>query len=259
MSMSFIDKAFRLDGRQALVAGAGRGIGRACSLALASAGATVWALARSADELEETCMAVRAAGGQAHALVGDVTNAADRDRAFAQLSRLDILVNNAGTNIPEPFVEVSEAHLDRILDLNVRAAFLVAQAAVRKMMADPERQERGGVVINMSSQMGHIGSPNRTVYCMSKHAIEGLTKAMAVELAPVNIRVVSVAPTFIDTPMTAPMFERPGFRDFVLDRIPMRRIGTMDEIAAAVLYLASPGAALVTGTSLLVDGGWTAQ
>ncbi len=259
MTTSFIDRAFRLDGRHTLISGAGRGIGRACSLALASAGATVWALARSENEVEDTCAAIRAEGGEAHALVGDVTSTADLARVFARMQRLDILVNNAGTNIPEPFVEVSEAHLDRILDLNVRAAFLVAQAAVRKMIADPDRKTRGGVVINMSSQMGHIGSPNRTVYCMSKHAIEGLTKAMAVELAPANIRVVSVAPTFIDTPMTAPMMERAGFRDFVLDRIPMRRIGSMDEIAAAVLYLASPGASLVTGTSLIVDGGWTAQ
>ncbi len=259
MTTSFIDRAFRLDGRHALISGAGRGIGRACSLALASAGATVWAMARSANEVEDTCAMIRAEGGEAHALVGDVTSTADLDRVFARMQRLDILVNNAGTNIPEPFVEVSEAHLDRILDLNVRAAFLVAQTAVRRMIADPDRKTRGGVVINMSSQMGHIGSPNRTVYCMSKHAIEGLTKAMAVELAPANIRVVSVAPTFIDTPMTAPMMERPGFRDFVLDRIPMGRIGSMDEIASAVLYLASPGASLVTGTSLIVDGGWTAQ
>lgn len=259
MTTPFIDKAFRLDGREALISGAGRGIGRACAIALASAGATVWALARSQIELDETCATIRAAGGQAHPIAGDVTNTADLDRVFAQISRLDILVNNAGTNIPEPFVAVSEENLDRILDLNVRAAFRMAQAAVRKMMVDPDRRTRGGVVINMSSQMGHIGSPNRTVYCMSKHAIEGLTKAMAVELAPANIRVVSVAPTFIDTPLTAPMMERPGFREFVLDRIPLGRIGSMDEIAAAVLFLASPGASLVTGTSLVVDGGWTAQ
>jgi NAD(P)-dependent dehydrogenase (short-subunit alcohol dehydrogenase family) len=259
MTKSFMDRAFRLDGRHALISGAGRGIGQACALAMASAGATVWVLARSADQVEETCAAIRAEGGTSHALIGDVTKAADVERVFATIARLDILVNNAGTNIPEPFVAVSEAHLDRVLNLNVRSAFLVAQAAVRKMMTDPERKTKGGVVINMSSQMGHIGSPNRTVYCMTKHAIEGLTKAMAVELAPANIRVVSVAPTFVDTPMTAPMFERPGFREFVLNRIPLGRIGTMDEIAAAVLYLASPGAALVTGTSLVVDGGWTAQ
>jgi NAD(P)-dependent dehydrogenase (short-subunit alcohol dehydrogenase family) len=259
MTPSFMDRAFRLDGRHVLISGAGRGIGRACALAMASAGATIWALARSSDQVEETCAAIRAAGGTGHALTGDVTKAADLERVFADITRLDMLVNNAGMNIPEPLVEVSEAHLDRVLDLNVRAAFLVAQAAVRKMLTDPERKTKGGVVINMSSQMGHIGSPNRTVYCMTKHAIEGLTKAMAVELAPSNIRVVSVAPTFIDTPMTTPMFERPGFREFVLNRIPLGRIGTMDEIAAAVLYLASPGAALVTGTSLVVDGGWTAQ
>jgi NAD(P)-dependent dehydrogenase (short-subunit alcohol dehydrogenase family) len=154
---------------------------------------------------------------------------------------------------------VSEEHLDRLLDLNVRAAFLVAQAAVRRMLAHPERRARGASIVNMSSQMGHVGAPGRTVYCMTKHAIEGLTKAMAVELAPHGIRVNTVAPTFVETPMTAPMFARPEFGKWVLDRIPMGRVGTPEEVAAAAVWLASPAAGLVTGTSLRVDGGWTAQ
>ena len=179
--------------------------------------------------------------------------------AFARVPRLDILVNNAGGNIPEPFVDVTEERLDRMLNLNVRAAFLVAQAAARKMLEAADRKERGGAIVNVSSQMGHVGAAGRTVYCMTKHALEGLTKALAVELAPHNIRVNSIAPTFIETPMTAPFFEEPRFREWVLNRIPLGRLGKLDEVSAAVAFLASPAASLITGTSLLVDGGWTAQ
>jgi NAD(P)-dependent dehydrogenase (short-subunit alcohol dehydrogenase family) len=162
-------------------------------------------------------------------------------------------------NIPEPFVEVSESHLDKMLTLNVRAAFLVAQVAVQKMLEAPDRATKGGVIINMSSQMGHVGAERRTVYCMTKHAIEGLTKAMAVELAPHNIRVNAIAPTFLETPMTASFLGDPAFRNWVMSRIPLGRIGRMEEIAGAIVFLASPAAALITGTSLLIDGGWTAR
>lgn len=254
-----VAERFRLDGRAVLVTGAGRGLGRECALALGEAGAEIWAMARSADQLDSLCEELAQRGARAQALVCDVTDAQRVREQLERIPRLDVLVNNAGMNIPEPFVDVTEPHLDRIIGLNVRAAFLVSQAGVRRMLADPERKSRGGVVIHMSSQMGHVGAVNRTAYCMSKHAIEGLTKAMAVELAPHNIRVVSVAPTFIDTPMTKPMFERPGFRDWVLDRIPLGRLGQMHEVASAVVYLASSGAGLVSGSSLLLDGGWTAQ
>jgi NAD(P)-dependent dehydrogenase (short-subunit alcohol dehydrogenase family) len=171
-----------------------------------------------------------------------------------------VLVNNAGSNIPEPFVEVSEDHLDRLLALNVRAAFLVAQAAAKKMLEARDRKDRGGAIIHMSSQMGHVGAVNRSVYCMTKHALEGLTKAMALELAPHAVRVVSIAPTFIETPMYTKMrTEKPEFEKWVTDRIPAGKVGQPEDVAAAVVFAASPGAALVTGTSLLVDGGWTAQ
>jgi NAD(P)-dependent dehydrogenase (short-subunit alcohol dehydrogenase family) len=171
------------------------------------------------------------------------------------LPRLDVLVNNAGTNAPQPFVEVDPDTLGRLIELNVRAAFRTAQSAARVM----RRTGGGGAIVHMSSQMGHVGSPNRTVYCMTKHAIEGLAKAMAVELAPHGIRVNTVAPTFVETPMTAPMFADAEFRRFVLDQIPLGRLATVEEVAAAVLYLVSPGAAMVTGHSLRVDGGWTAR
>ena len=190
-----------------------------------------------------------------HAVVCDVTRPDELRKAIAALPSLDVFVNNAGSNIPEPFVEVSEAHLDRLLDLNVRAAFLAAQAAARKMLETKSR----GVIINMSSQMGHVGAVNRSVYCLTKHALEGLTKAAALELAPHGIRVVSIAPTFIETPLTEPMFARPEFARWVKERIPLGHPGKPQDVAAAVVFAASPAAALVTGTSLVVDGGWTAQ
>jgi len=248
-----------LAGRSALVTGAGRGIGRGVAAALADAGAEVWLVARSAGDLEEAAADIRGRGGRAHACPCDVTDAAALKQTVAALPSLDVMVNNAGANIPEPFVEVSEAHLDRLLELNVRAAFLAAQAAARRMLDSPDRKARGGAILNMSSQMGHVGAAGRTVYCMTKHALEGLTKAMAVELAPHGIRVNSVAPTFVETPMTRPMFERAEFRDWVYGRIPMGRLALPQDVGAAVVFLASPAASLVTGTSLLVDGGWTAQ
>jgi NAD(P)-dependent dehydrogenase (short-subunit alcohol dehydrogenase family) len=169
--------------------------------------------------------------------------------------QVDILVNNAGTNVPEPFLEVSEDNLDRMLAVNVKGVFLVAQAAARRMV---ERGE-GGSIINISSQMGHVGAPRRTVYCATKHAVEGLTKAMAVELAPHKVRVNSVAPTFVETPMTKPLLEDETLREDTLSRIPLGRLGRVEDVTGAVLFLASPAAGLITGASLLVDGGWTAQ
>lgn len=248
-----------LEGRTALVTGAGRGIGRAAADALAEAGAEVWLLARTLADVETGAREIRDAGGRANPVACDVTDAAALKRAIAGLPGLDILVNNAGTNIPEAFVDVSEEHLDRLLDLNVRAAFIAAQAAAKKMLEAPDRSARGGAILNMSSQMGHIGAAGRTVYCLTKHALEGLTKAMAVELAPHGIRVNSVAPTFVETPMTAPMFQRKEFSDWVHARIPLGRLGQPRDVAAAIVFLASPSAAMITGTSLLIDGGWTAQ
>ena len=250
---------FRLDGRTAFITGAGRGLGRACAVAFGEAGAEVWLAARTQDEVEAAATEIRAAGGKATAVALDVTDSAQLRTAIGAMPVLDVLVNNAGFNIPEPFVEVSEAHLDSLLALNVRAAFLAAQAAAKKMLEAPDRRSRGGAIVNMSSQMGHVGALNRTVYCMTKHALEGLTKAMALELAPHGIRVVSVAPTFIETPLTRPMMARPEFAQWVKERIPAGRVGQPEEVAAAVVFAASPAAALITGTSLVVDGGWTAQ
>jgi NAD(P)-dependent dehydrogenase (short-subunit alcohol dehydrogenase family) len=250
---------FRLDGRVALVTGAGRGIGRSVAIAFAQSGAEVWLVSRTQSELDQLAAEIRASGGRAQAAACDVTDAPAVNRMVAALPSLDILVNNAGMNMPEPFVNVTEERLDRVLNLNVRSMFVVAQAATRKMLEAPERKTRGGAIVNISSQMGHVGAENRSVYCMTKHAIEGLTKALGVELAPMNIRVNSVAPTFVETPMTAPMFAKGEFSKWVHDRIPLGRLGQLDEVVSAVLFAASPAASLMTGTSLIIDGGWTAR
>jgi NAD(P)-dependent dehydrogenase (short-subunit alcohol dehydrogenase family) len=254
-----VSHKFRLDGRTALIAGAGRGIGRSAAIALAHAGAEVWLMARTKSDLDLLVSELSSSGAHAHALVCDVTDTAAVNRVVDALPKLDILVNNAGTNIPEPFVKVSEDNLDKVLNLNIRAMFTTAQAAVKKMLEAPDRRERGGSLVNITSQMGHVGAPTRTVYCLTKHAIEGFTKALAVELAPNNIRVNSIAPTFLETPMTAPMFAKPEFAKWVIDRIPLGRLGQLDEVAAAVVFVASDAASLMTGTSLVIDGGWTAQ
>jgi NAD(P)-dependent dehydrogenase (short-subunit alcohol dehydrogenase family) len=245
---------FRLDGKLALVTGAGRGIGRAVALALAEAGAELLLNSRTPAELAALAAEIGARGGRARALPFDVTDSAAAKAAIAGLPRLDILVNNAGVNRPQPFLEVDEAALDQMIGLNVKAAFIVAQAAARHMAP-----ARSGVIINMSSQMGHVGTERaRTVYVMTKHAVEGLTKAMAVELAPKGVRVVSIAPTFVMTPMTKPFLDDPDTRKWIEGRIPLGRVGTVEEVANAVVFLASSAAGLVTGSSLLVDGGWTA-
>ena len=243
------------DGKLVVVTGASRGLGLGCAQAFAARGAEVLMVSRGADELEQAAAGIRAAGGEARALPCDVTDAAAVAALFEALPRCDVLVNNAGGNRPMPFVDVPLETLDHLLDLNVRSMYVTAQAATRAML----RAGRGGAIVHMSSQMGHVGAPNRTVYCMTKWAIEGLTRAMAVELAPQKIRVNAVAPTYIETPLTRPFFADPAFREDTLRRIPLGRIGTIDEVSAAVLFLASPAASLITGSSLLVDGGYTAQ
>ena len=252
-------ESLRLDGQVALVTGAGRGIGATIARYLAEAGAEVVLLSRTLSELQTVAQQITEAGGRASLRHCDVTDAKALRAIIDELPRLDILVNNAGTNIPEPMIEVSDEHLDHLLNLNIRSCFIAAQAAVKKMLQDPDRAKKGGSVIHISSQMGHIGSPNRTVYCTTKHAIEGLTKAMAIELAEHNIRVNSVAPTFVDTPLVRQVVNTDETRAFLFSKIPLGHLAETEDIAAAVAYLASPAARMVTGTCLKVDGGWTAQ
>ena len=236
------------DGKTALVTGASKGLGRSISQHLAKEGAHIIAVARPSEALIDL---ENELGPACTTWAEDVTGGAVPDR-LEQLPSLDILVNNAGTNVPEPITEVTDETLDRIIDLNVKATFRLCRAAARVM-------REGAAIVNMTSQMGHVGSPGRTVYCMTKHAVEGLTKAMAIELAPRGIRVNSVAPTFVETPMTKPMLSDPNFKSFVKQMIPMGRIASPEDVAAAVAYLCAPHAGMVTGHSLLVDGGWTAQ
>jgi NAD(P)-dependent dehydrogenase (short-subunit alcohol dehydrogenase family) len=248
-----------LEGKTAVVTGAGRGLGADIAKALAAVGARVYLVSRGIESVQARCEEIRREGGACEAIVCDVLNDDDLRRAFNALPAVDILINNAGTNMPALIEEVKTEQLDAMLALNVRATFLTTQAAVRRMRHPAHHPARGGVIINISSQMGHVGAAGRTVYCMTKHAIEGLTKAAAVELAPEGIRVNSIAPTFVDTPMTRPFFSNETFRQWVFDRIPAGRLLESSEVAAAVLYLASPAAAMITGTSLRIDGGWTAQ
>lgn len=247
-----MEQAFQ--GKVVVVTGASRGIGRGCAEAFGSQGAHVVLVARRREELETVASEIRKSGGEASVVTCDVLSTPDVQKLFSELPRCDVLVNNAGMNRPQPFLDVDLKTLDEILALNVRSMFVTAQAAARAMAANG-----GGAIVNMSSQMGHVGGAHRTVYCMTKHAIEGLTKAMALDLAAKGIRVNAVAPTYIETPMTKPYFEDAAFKEEVVRKIPLGRIGTIPEVAAAVVFLASPAASLITGTSLLVDGGYTAQ
>ena len=245
----------RLDGRRALVTGAGRGIGLACAEALAAAGAHVTLLSRTRSELEQAAAGIEAAGGQADVLVCDCTNTEAVSEVIGGApGHWNVLVNNAGTNRPQTFLEVTREAFDEVMRINVTGAFFVAQTVAAKMAA----AGGGGSIINMSSQMGHVGGARRTVYCTSKHAMEGMTKAMAIDLAPHGIRVNTVCPTFILTPMTAGFLDDEAFKADTLARIPLGRLGEPHDVTGAVVFLASDASALITGSALKVDGGWTA-
>jgi NAD(P)-dependent dehydrogenase (short-subunit alcohol dehydrogenase family) len=250
-----VTPSFRLDGKRALVTGAGRGIGLAAAVALADAGADVTLVSRTKAQIEAAANDIRAKGGKASAVVLDVTDIEAVRTFIAKAEPFDILVNNAGSNRPAPFVEVKVEDFDAILNLNVRSAFFVAQAVARRLV----EAEKPGSIIHMSSQMGHVGGARRSVYCTSKHAMEGFNKAMAIELAPHGIRVNALAPTFIETPMTRPFFQDETFRRSVLDKIKLGRLGQVEDLMGAIVFLASDASALMTGTSLIVDGGWTAE
>ncbi len=245
----------RLDGKRALVTGGGRGIGLAAASALAQAGAHVTLAARTKSEIDDAAAAIRARGDQADALALDVTDIAAMQAAIGKAQPFNILVNNAGTNRPKMLMDVSIEDFDVVMGLNVRAAYFVAQAVARRML----EAKQTGSIINISSQMGHVGAARRTIYCASKHAMEGFTKAMAIELAPHNIRVNSLGPTFLETPMTRPFFENKAFREEVLSKIKLGRLGQLDELTGAIVFLASDASSLMTGSALVLDGGWTAE
>jgi NAD(P)-dependent dehydrogenase (short-subunit alcohol dehydrogenase family) len=247
--------SFRLDGRRALITGGGGGIGLASAAALAESGAAVTLVARSLEKLALGAEAIRAAGGTADAAVLDVTDLAAVAAFFAERAPFHILVNNAGTNRPMPMADVAEVDYDAVLDLNVKAAFFVAQAFAKALLAFGQP----GSMIHIGSQMGHVGGLNRSLYCASKWAIEGMSKAFALDLASHQIRSNTIAPTFIETPLTRPFFEDETFRASVLQKIKLGRLGRVEDLMGAIVYLASDASALVTGTSLIIDGGWTAD
>ena len=247
-----VTPSFRLDGRRSLVTGAGRGIGLGAAAALAEAGAEVTLVARSADELESAALAI---GRGSIAQTLDVSDLAAVRAFFTDRPAFDILVNNAGTNRPMPMTAVEEDDYDAVMSLNVKAAFFIAQACVRKMISDGV----SGSLIHMGSQMGHVGGPGRSLYCASKWALEGMNKAFALDLAPHGIRSNTIAPTFIETPMTRPFLEDAAFKASVMAKIKLGRIGQVSDLMGAIVFLASDASALMTGTSLIVDGGWTAD
>ena len=247
-----VTPSFRLDGRRALVTGAGRGIGLGAAAALAEYGAEVTLVARSSLHIEA---AAKAIGKRSSAVTLDVADLAAVRSFFADRPAFDVLVNNAGTNRPKPMTDVDEDDFDAVMSLNVKAAFFVAQACVREMISAGVR----GSLIHMGSQMGHVGGPNRSLYCASKWALEGMNKAFALDLAVHGIRSNTIAPTFIDTPMIRPFFEDAEFKASVLSKIKLGRIGQVSDLMGAIVFLASDASAMMTGTSVVVDGGWTAD
>ncbi|MDJ1007928.1 MAG: SDR family oxidoreductase [Paracoccaceae bacterium] len=244
--------SLRLEGRRALVTGASRGIGLGCAVALAEAGAEVVMAARSADALEEAADALAARGAKVNAIAMDVTDLSAVETVMRDEGPFDILCNSAGTARHGPALQTDEEDYDAVLALNVKAAYFLAQAAARQMVG------RGGSIIQISSQMGHVGGIDRAVYAATKHAVEGMTKSMAIEWGGENIRVNTISPTFIRTPLTASTFADPEKRAWIDAKIKLPRIGEVEDVMGAVVFLASDASAMVTGTSILIDGGWTA-
>ena len=245
-----------LKNKFALVTGAGKGLGRACAIALAEAGATIIAVSRTKSDLDRLEKSIKKIKGKTIKIQCDVMDFTQLKNELDKIKTVDILVNNAGTNFPEPFEKIKQESMNYLVDLNLKAAFNVAQLVVKKML---KNKKRPGSIINMSSQLGHVGMSGRNVYNMTKFGIEGLTKGMGVELAKNNIRVNSVAPTFVETPMVKNFFKNKKFKKLALSKIPMGKAATESDVATTVCFLASSASSMITGTSILIDGGWTAQ
>ena len=252
-------KKYNLKNKYALVTGAGKGLGKACAIALAEAGSNLIIISRTKKDLDYVSKIIKKFNVKCKSYTCDITNYNQIKSIVNQQQRIDILVNNAGNNIPEHFTEVKTKNMEYLVKINTIAAFNVAQLCALKMIKLKNRKKIGASIINMSSQMGHVGGPIRSVYNMNKWGLEGLTKGMAVDLAKYNIRVNTVAPTFVVTPMTKKFLKNQKFRKETLNNIPLGRFAEMSEIASTVVFLASDAASMIHGTSILVDGGWTAK
>ncbi len=243
----------------ALITGAGKGIGKACAIALAEAGAHVIIISRTEKDLIEVQKIIRKLKRKCTYFVCDVTNIVEIKKIFTKISKLDILVNNAGTNRPEFFTKIKRKDMSEVVDLNIKASFDIAQLSSKLMLKSKNRKKIGASIINLSSQLGKVGAPLRSVYNMTKFGIEGLTKGMAIDLAKHNIRVNSICPTFVETPMVKKFFKNKDFKKSVIKNIPLGKVATESDIATAVVYLASDASSMMTGSSLVIDGGWTAK
>jgi len=252
-------KKINLKNKIALVTGAGKGLGKACAIALAEAGAKVIILSRTESDLVSVSKIIKRTKGSSKSFVCDVTKVEEFKNILKKINRLDILVNNAGNNRPEHFTKVKQENMEYLTNLNMKAAFNVAQLCSQKMVEAKNRKKIGGSIIHMSSQLGKVGCEGRNVYNMNKFGIEGLARGMAIELAAYNIRVNTVCPTFVETPMVKKFFKNKKFKNKMLKNIPLGRVAKESDVATAVAFLAAESSEMITGTSLIVDGGWTAQ
>tara|TARA_Y100001970_G_scaffold293589_1_gene441418 strand:- start:3135 stop:3899 length:765 start_codon:yes stop_codon:yes gene_type:complete len=252
-------KQINLKNKIALVTGAGKGIGKACSIALAQAGAKVIAVSRTKKDLDALEKIIKKTKGKSKSYVCDVTNTMKFQKIVDELPALHVLVNNAGTNRPEYFTKIKRRDMEYMVNLNLKACFNIAQICVDKMLKTKNRKKNSTSIINMSSQLGIVGAPIRSVYSMTKFGIEGLTKGMAIDLAKHNIRVNTVCPTFVETPMVKNFFKNKKFKKYAIDNIPLGRVAKESDVATAVAFLAAESSSMITGSSLIVDGGWTAK
>ena len=252
-------KNYNLKNKTAVVTGAGKGLGRACAIALAEAGANLVIISRTKKDLNEVSNKIKKLKRKCISYVCDITNYEEIKKIINMQARIDILINNAGNNIPEHFTKVKTKNMEYLVKINTIATFNLAQLCALKMIKAKNRKKIGGAIVNMSSQMGHVGGPIRSVYNMNKWGLEGLTKGMSIDLAKYNIRVNTICPTFVVTPMTKKFLKNKKFKKETLNNIPLGRFAELSEIASATVFLASDAASMITGTSLLVDGGWTAK
>ena len=252
-------KKYNLKNKIALVTGAGKGLGKACAVALAEAGSNLIIISRTKKDLDQVAKIIKKFKVKCKSYVCDVTNYNEIKAIINKQSRIDILINNAGTNMPEHFTKVKRKNMEYLVKINTISSFNVAQLCALKMIKTKNRKKIGGSIVNMSSQMGHVGGTRRSVYNMNKFGFEGLTKGMAIDLAKYNIRVNTICPTFVVTSMTKKFLKNKKFKRDMLNNIPLGRFAELSEVASGVVFLASDAASMVTGASLLVDGGWTAR